>query len=206
MTEEEARAWCATRFSAAVVDRLNSYVALLTAESERQNLIAPSTKAAIWSRHIVDSAQLLSLSPPVEAGGGWVDIGSGAGLPGIVVAAVSDWSVTLVEPRKLRAAFLEQVVAHLALGRTRVIAAPANQVDQPVAAVVSARAVAKAERLFADARGFAGLSTTFILPKGASAMSELENARRTWQGEFHVEQSLTDPAAGIIVATQVRPR
>ncbi|SOB80429.1 16S rRNA m(7)G-527 methyltransferase [Sphingomonas guangdongensis] len=207
MNEEEAQGWCAAQFGTPALDRLRRYVDLLTAESERQNLIAPSTKEAMWTRHIVDSAQLLRLAVEPSAGATWVDIGSGAGLPGLVIAAASNWSVVLIEPRRLRVAFLEAAAKDLDLDhRVTIIGRSADRVTLPKAAIVSARAVAKTDRLFADARGFAGLSTVFLLPKGASASVELENARQTWQGEFHVEHSLTDPAAGIIVATQVRPR
>lgn len=205
MTEDDAREWCRQQFGGDVTRRLADYVALLKDEGERQNLISPSTKPAIWSRHIVDSAQLLALAPSQQ--GHWVDIGSGAGLPGLVIAMASGWRVVLIEPRKLRAEFLVRAVD--ALGMTTqvcVLQANANRAGAPLAAVVSARAVATAGKLLNEARGFSDLSTTFLLPKGATAQAELENVQQTWHGMFHVEQSITDPDAGIIVATQVRPR
>ena len=82
------------------IERLEAYVALVTEESRRQNLVSASTLGDIWDRHIRDSAQLIRFEP--YAGASWVDIGSGAGLPGIVVACLVEGSVTLVEPRRLR--------------------------------------------------------------------------------------------------------
>ena len=102
-------------------DRLERFADLLRAESTRQNLISASTLASLWERHIVDGAQLVRFEP--KPGATWVDIGSGAGLPGIVIAALVSGRVTLVEPRRLRAEFLRGVVAELGLNE-RVSVAP----------------------------------------------------------------------------------
>ena len=88
---------------------LEAFVERLKTANQTQNLVAASTLDAIWERHILDSAQLVRFEP--SAGASWVDIGSGAGLPGIVIAALVEGPVTLVEPRRLRAAFLEETVA-----------------------------------------------------------------------------------------------
>jgi 16S rRNA (guanine527-N7)-methyltransferase len=84
-------------------DRLVAFVDLLRVAATQQNLVAPSTLETIWERHILDSAQLLRWTTP---GGSWADIGSGAGLPGLVIAILSSNPVTLIEPRRLRAEFL----------------------------------------------------------------------------------------------------
>ena len=88
---------------------LETYVERLKTANRNQNLVAESTLDDIWDRHILDSAQLVRFEP--RPGASWVDIGSGAGLPGIVIAALVLGPVTLVEPRRLRAAFLEETVA-----------------------------------------------------------------------------------------------
>jgi 16S rRNA (guanine527-N7)-methyltransferase len=205
MTEEDARTWCRERFDAAANNRLELYVDLLVEEATRQNLIAASTIQAIWSRHIVDSAQLLAFAP--DSSGVWVDIGSGAGLPGVVIAAATNWNTILVEPRKLRTDFLAKVVDALDLSdRVEIVQSRIDQVKHGPASVISARAVSRSTAIFAGTRDCADLSTTFILPKGASVEADLAEARETWQGMFHVEQSITDPGAGIIVATGVAPR
>jgi 16S rRNA (guanine527-N7)-methyltransferase len=83
------------------LDRLERYADLLRSESAKQNLVSASTLDRLWDRHILDSAQLVKFAPRPDLS--WVDIGSGAGLPGIVIAALVTGPVTLVEPRRLRA-------------------------------------------------------------------------------------------------------
>ncbi|WP_109807954.1 16S rRNA (guanine(527)-N(7))-methyltransferase RsmG [Sphingosinithalassobacter portus] len=208
MTEEEARAWIVDRFDVPRETLLADYVALLLAEAEHQNLISASTVDTLWSRHIVDSAQLLLLAGE-KVGGTWVDIGTGAGLPGIVVAILEPRNhYVLVEPRGKRVAFLEQCVAQLGLAdRVQVIGSKIERYSPPHRAdIVSARAVAPLPNLFASAAPSTSRKTLWLLPKGRNAQSEVEAARRAWQGSFHVEQSVTDPESGIVVAREVRPR
>lgn len=206
MTEEDAQAWVTARFGDAVRDRLSRYAELLTEEAARQNLIAASTLPTLWSRHIADSAQLLLHAP--AAAGEWIDIGSGAGLPGLVVALASDWRVTLVEPRKLRVAFLERCITDLGLAE-RVVVAPSKVgavAPAAPAAVISARAVAGLARLIAAAAHLTDGDTLWLLPKGAGAQSEVAEARRSWQGVFHVKPSVVDPMSGIVVASRIARR
>ncbi|HVJ00897.1 MAG TPA: RsmG family class I SAM-dependent methyltransferase, partial [Sphingomonas sp.] len=114
MTEEEARAWIRDRFGVSRETLIARYAELLHAESLRQNLIAASTFDTIWTRHLADSAQLVPLAEGAGRGA-WVDVGSGAGLPGIVVGAIVERPVVLVEPRAKRADFLRHVAAELGL-------------------------------------------------------------------------------------------
>ena len=102
MTEDEARSWIRARWGVPRETLLARLVAGILAESSSQNLIAPSTIDAIWSRHVVDSAQLLDFATTHE--GGWLDIGSGAGFPGLVIACLRDAPIILCEPRRRRAA------------------------------------------------------------------------------------------------------
>ena len=95
MTEDEARHWLRERFGEAGEARMDILAGLVAGEAVSQNLIAPSTLATMWSRHIVDSAQLIGLAADTE--GDWLDIGTGAGFPGLVIAALTDRAVTLVE-------------------------------------------------------------------------------------------------------------
>ena len=186
------------------MDLLDTYVALLEEEASRQNLIAASTLEVIWERHILDSLQLIDLAV-VE--GSWCDIGSGAGLPGIVIALATDRLVTMIEPRKRRAAFLDDVAASLSLqGRVEIIAQRCEHVTIDPPAVISARAVAGLDQLLAMSAHFANRDTQWILPKGRGAAEEVVIARRTWQGEFRLAPSLTDPSSAIIVARDVRRR
>jgi len=94
-------------------ERLEAYVALLVEENRRQNLVSAGTLTDVWRRHIVDSAQLVRYAPRPNAS--WADVGSGAGLPGIVIACLVAGPVTLIEPRRLRAEFLSMVADRLSL-------------------------------------------------------------------------------------------
>jgi 16S rRNA (guanine527-N7)-methyltransferase len=184
--------------------RLDAYVALLLAENERQNLIGRSTVEEVWTRHIADSAQLIRFAPRTDSR--WLDIGSGAGLPGVVIAILDPGPMTLVEPRRLRADFLVRAVAELGLAeRVTVHAAKAETIEGRFDAI-TARAVASLDRLLAISQHLSTDKTIWLLPKGKSARFELDEARRTWQGHFRLEASRTDPDAQIVVATGVHRR
>lgn len=204
MDEAQARAWVgAADVPRGTIERLERLVALVEHEARIHNLIAPSTMPTIWSRHIVDSLQLLALARPDR----WLDIGTGAGFPGLAIAVASDRAMTLAEPRSLRADFLARSAAALGLSeRVTIHAGRVESLSAPPFAVVSARAVAPLPRLFAAAAAVADRTTTWLLPKGRGASAELAEARAAWQGEFELVPSITDPAAAIVVARDVRPR
>lgn len=182
--------------------KLEAYAALLRAESSRQNLISASTLDQLWNRHILDSAQLVRFEP--FAGASWVDIGAGAGLPGIVVACLVEGTVTLVEPRRLRADFLHKVVESLGLN-ARVNVGKAERTEGKYD-VITARAVAALPQLLKISAHLSTRNTVWALPKGRSALSELAEAQQAWQGAFHVEQSVTDADSKIVVATGVKAK
>ena len=183
-------------------DKLDAYAALVREENARQNLVSGTTLDALWERHIIDSAQLARFEP--HAGASWVDLGSGAGLPGIVLACIAVGPVTLVEPRRLRAEFLHKVVAALDLP-AKVLASKAERVSGTFD-VITARAVAPLSKLLEISHHLSTGKTVWVLPKGRTALGELADARRAWQGAFHVEQSITDAEALIVVGTGVSRR
>lgn len=205
MTEEEARAWIADQFAVSreTWDRLERFVAMLLVEMERQNLIAESTRPHVWARHIVDSAQLLTFTGDAPDGQ-WIDLGSGAGLPAIVVALLTDRPILMVESRRKRIDFLQAVVDELGLRHAAVFAGRVEVVPKTAAAIISARAYAPLPRLLATAIHLADEKTLWVLPKGRNAQNELETARAAWQGMFHVERSVTDADSAIIVARNVK--
>ena len=204
MTEDHARDWMSRRHPQRA-EAIARFVDCLIAETARHNLIAASTVETIWSRHIVDSAQLLDHAP--DGWIYWVDIGSGAGLPGLVIAILTDRYVTLIEPRRLRAEFLRTCAGELGLSRVTVVHSKAETAQLPAYAdIVSARAVASIDKILVASRPFASPSTMFILPKGATADADIANARRSWHGRFHVEQSIVDPHSGIVIASEVQSR
>ena len=180
--------------------RLVEYQRLVIAENARQNLVSRGTIESFWDRHVLDSAQLVRFEP--KPGASWVDLGSGAGLPGVVIACLVDGSVTLVEPRALRADFLRRVVETLGL-RAEVVQSKAESVVGRFD-VVTARAVAPLSKLLHLSQSFSTTKTLRLFPKGKSARIELAEARREWQGTFHVEPSVTDADSLIVLARNVR--
>lgn len=203
MTEEEARAWIAERYGGAKVDQLERFVALLIKSNSEQNLIGKASEPQIWSRHILDSAQLARWAPHTES---WLDVGSGPGLPGLVLAITEDKPVLLVEPRRKRVEFMQEAAAALALRHVCIRQTLVEKISGEKFGAVTARAYAALDQIFASTIQLTDPSTVWVLPKGRSAERELEAARQSWQGVFHVEQSLSDTDAQIIVATGVRPR
>ena len=185
-------------------ERLDRYVDLLLDENRRQNLIARSTVDEVWQRHIVDSAQIVAFAPRPDSS--WLDIGSGAGLPGLVIAILTEGPVTLVEPRKLRADFLQRAAETLGLSKRVTVHAAKVERISGAFDVITARAVASFEALLRISRHLSTDKTRWLFPKGKSAQSELDEARRTWQGEFRLEPSRTDPEAAIIIAEHVERR
>lgn len=207
MTEEEARAWVRDRYGVSRETSVARFGEILVAEAGHQNLIARSTLDSLWARHLTDSAQLVPLSE--EAGEGvWLDVGSGAGLPGIVVALLTDRPIVLVEPRAKRVLFLRDAAERLGIASRVTVVGSKVESYRPTApvAVVSARAVAELSALMLSTVHCTDSSTVWLLPKGRSAQSEVDAARAKWQGRFHVEPSITQPDSGIVVATQIGAR
>lgn len=203
MTEDEARGWIRDHFGIEAVQALARFATLVIDETNRQNLIAPSTMDQLWNRHLLDSAQL---EPLAESDGLWLDIGTGAGFPGMVVALLRPGATIMVEPRRRRAEFLERCVGEFGLAaRARVIAAKVELITER-AAVISARAVAPVEKLLQSAASCATMATRWLLPRGQLSPHQVSLLRQRWTGVFHVEQSLTDSGSSILVAEGVSRR
>lgn len=207
-TEEQARAFveqlAGDLGSAEVMERLDRYAALLLEENQRQNLISRASEAQLWQRHIADSAQLLHFVPRATLGGGaqgpWLDLGSGPGLPGLVIAAICpQMPVIMVESRARRVEFLRACMAELALPKAQVIGEKLERVTPFPARAISARAFAPLETLLSLSAPFSTAATRYVLPKGRSAAHELASLRPMIRKMFHVEQSLTDKDGGIIL-------
>lgn len=200
MNEEEAKA--ALNVPRETLQRLEAFVAMLREENQRQNLVSAASLDIIWTRHILDSAQLIAFAP--EQTQSWLDLGTGAGFPGLIVALLQRSKVVMVESRKLRADFLDRAVALLGIEeRATIVCAGIEKFEAAPFDVISARAFAPLDRIFTLAERFAATRTRWILPKGRNAKSELDAALASWQGGFRLEPSLTDPDARIIVAEAV---
>jgi len=204
-TEDEARDYCTHWADAAAMERLERFITLLIEENARQNLISRPSEAQVWQRHIADSAQLLEHVPretsQARPSGPWLDLGTGAGFPGLVIAILRpEWHVVLVESRARRVEFLTRCADQLGLDRCRVAGERLERVEPFAAWVISARAFAPLDKLLRLSAPFSTKATRYILPKGRSAAHELEGASKSIRRMFHVEHSLTDGEAGIIVS------
>jgi len=185
------------------IERLEAFEKLLRAENERQNLVSKGSLEAVWERHILDSAQLVRFAPRNAVS--WLDLGTGAGFPGLMVPLLHRADVVLVESRRLRAEFLRTAAETLGIAaRVEILCSKLESVPARAFDVISARAFAPLPRLLALAERFSTSDTVWVLPKGRNAKSELEAARSSWQGDFRLEPSLTDAEAQIVVASRVR--
>lgn len=185
------------------VGRLNRYLELLREENARQNLVSAATLDVIWQRHILDSAQLVRFES--RPGASWLDIGSGAGLPGIVIALLVTGPVTLAEPRRLRADFLHRLIETLKLTNATVQCTRVEKVDGRFD-MITARAVASLSKLLEMSTHLSTRNSCWVLPKGRNAQSELAEARRNWHCEAEILPSRTDPESGILLLRNVKAR
>lgn len=185
--------------------QIELFISSLLIENKRQNLISKSTEDCVFERHILDGAQLLPIAGASR--GTWVDIGTGPGLPGIVLAILDPSSTfTLVEHRPLRVRFLEKVVSDLRLGdRVRLVEGKASDLDGPFQ-VITGRAVANLSKFLRMSRHLSTEKTLWVLPKGKKAVDELEEARRFWHFECSTVESVTDAHASIVRMRGVRPK
>ena len=197
----------ATGVSRETLDRLRTYAALLQKRNRTLNLVSASTIPDLWRRHFFDSAQLAPLAPAGTRA--WLDIGSGAGFPGLVLAIVGAGEVHLVERSRKKAAFLREVVE--ATAATAVVHAlpleelPRLELAPDGADVVTARAVAPPLRILELARPFEAANATYLLPVGRNADSALTDAREYWKLAAEIVSSRTDPDSGILRFRKILP-
>lgn len=185
--------------------KFDRYAELLAEWQQRMNLVGPSTLPQLWHRHFVDSAQLLPLAGP---GRSWLDIGAGAGFPGLVLALLDPSAkLTLVESISKKCRFLDEVVSQLDLSaqvqieNRRIENLPRQKFD-----IITARALASLEQLFDWGLPFAGSGTRWLLPKGMRFAEEIDAATRRFSFAHHLIPSHTDDQARIVVATGVQRR
>lgn len=206
MSEAAAQQWLRDQYDVPreTWEKLEAFLALLAEEMPRQNLISKASADHIWVRHVQDSAQLLKFAPGDGKDKLWLDLGTGAGFPGMVIAILTDYKVQMVESRRRRIEFLEMVVERLAIGdNAEVIGQRLENIKSYPVDVISARAFAPLERLIEISNRFSTKNTVWLLPKGKNAVRELEQLSPNRQKMFHVEQSLTDLDAAILVGRGV---
>ena len=210
MTEEDARLILRDSFdvSRETLERIELFIALLKEEMEHQNLISKSSLDHIWVRHILDSAQLLNFISEEKAaelragvtGNRWLDMGSGAGFPGIIIALMSDWHVVLLESRARRIAYLEKMIDALDLNAS-VAGVRAEVFDAEPFSIISARASAPLPKLLRLSKPFSTRNTLYLLPKGRNAANELLEVKQKSSYNIEIKPSITDEDAGILVGT-----
>ncbi len=202
------------RVSRETAERFETWRALIEAWSRRINLVGPSTLEDFWSRHALDSVQIVDLVPKTDEADGprrWVDIGSGAGFPGLAVALVLEGAgradeVHLVEANQKKAAFLREAVRatgsraivraqrveELGAGRGR--GAPAERFD-----VITARACAPLTRLLGYAHPLWKENSVGVFLKGREAEAELTAACKSWRFQLELQPSRSDPDGRVVL-------
>jgi 16S rRNA (guanine527-N7)-methyltransferase len=209
LAADRSRALALTPVSRETLDRLDRFVAVLLAWQQHTNLIAASTEPILWTRHIADSLQLLRLAPQARI---WVDLGSGGGFPGLVIAcALADMPgahVHLVESSTKKATFLREAVR--AAGTPAEVHAVRIEdfVENLTASVdvVTARALAPLAGLLAATYPLLKTGTLGLFPKGQYVDAELTEAAKCWSIQSSLAPSLTDPKAKIVCVTGIRPK
>lgn len=182
-------------------ERLDRFASLVLRWNATINLISRTDEATLWPRHILDSAQLVPLLPPTP--GTLIDLGSGAGFPGLVLALLTSWTVHLVESDQRKAAFLREAARETdARVTVHAIRAEALRLDR--AAAVTARALAPLEALLPLAAKLLAPDGICLFPKGRGAAGELTVASTQWHMRVEQFPSLTDSGATLLRISEIR--
>ena len=184
-------------------DKLRAYLALLIRWNARINLVADADPDLLWHRHVVDSVQLHALLPNAE--GPLVDLGSGAGFPGMVLAVTSGRETHLVEADKRKCAFLQEVARLLVLPKVTVHPSRIDAVTLPLAMVLTARALAPLPQLLRYAERILAPNGVALFPKGRTAAQELTTAAADWTMRVERFPSVTDPDSTILRLSEIHP-
>ena len=194
--------------------KLETYEALLKRWQKTINLVAPSTLPEIWHRHFADSAQLWSLRPPNAKT--WLDLGSGAGFPGLVLAILASESPEaagtrriLVESDSRKAAFLREVARQTGVPVDILcmrIENPETHAKVGVADCVTARALAPLTKLVEIAAPYFVSSTLGMFLKGRDVAAEVENAAQDWQFAFELIPSVTEEGGRVVLLSSLQSR
>ncbi len=190
------------------LERLREYEALILKWNKSINLISRASVMDVWQRHILDSTQLFyDLSEPIKS---WADLGSGGGLPGLVIAILRlefqpTMEMHLVESDLRKAAFLRTVSTRLGLG-CRIHAERAESLPEIGADIVSARALASLDALIPLAQHHVAPKGCFRFLKGRTAQAEIDAARENWSFDVVARTSLTDNSSQILEISNVVPR
>ncbi|SED60803.1 16S rRNA (guanine(527)-N(7))-methyltransferase RsmG [Bradyrhizobium erythrophlei] len=207
--KDKAAALALTPVSRETEARLDRYVALLLEWQAKTNLVAPSTLANLWTRHVSDSLQLLSLAPSAKS---WVDLGSGGGFPGVVVACASAETpgarIHLVERIAKKAAFLREAIRVTASPGTVHLADIGDTVDRIAGPIdcVTARALAPLHQLIGFAEPWVKKGAKALFLKGQDVETELTEATKYWIIEPKLHSSRTGGQGWIVELGSIERR
>jgi 16S rRNA (guanine527-N7)-methyltransferase len=209
LAADRAAALALADVSRETLARLDRFVDLLLRWRKTTNLIASSTLPCLWTRHIADSLQLIELAPQART---WVDLGSGAGFPGLPIACAlagtSGARVHLIESNAKKAAFLREAVrvtATPALVHAERIEHFVERFKDPVE-VVTARALAPLNSLLNQSVGLLKRGAIGLFPKGQDVADELTEAAKYWNVKVNLVPSRTDPHGRIVVVERIERR
>lgn len=196
---DEAVAALCKNVSRETLQRLHIYAALLKRWNPTANLVAESTLPQLWSRHFLDSAQLLDLGLPRAH---WLDIGSGGGFPGLVMAIIAAETkpgsrYSLIESSGRKCQFLRRVASETGI-KIDLREARAEELEPLRTDIVTARAVAPLAKLLELAVRHLGSGGICVFPKGAGRSADIAAARRNWTFDLHETPSITDPESAIL--------
>ena len=190
------------------IAKLELFSQLVSKWTPKINLIAKSSRDEIWDRHIIDSVQLYRFAP--EAYQKWVDLGSGGGFPGIVMAIIAsekqpNAEFVLIESDQRKATFLRTAAREIGLS-VNVIADRIEKAPPQLADIVSARALTSLSGLVGLATRHLSDEGICLLHKGKQAGKELAEARLEWRFELEDHASLTDPEARLLAIQRIEKR
>lgn len=182
------------------LERLEAYEDLLRRWQARINLVGPRSLDDVWRRHFLDSGQICRLLPERST---LVDIGSGAGFPGLVISILRDAAITLIEADNRKAAFLQEA-ARITGANVEICAARAESLDAKPVSGVTARALAPLAKLLALAEPWVGSGGQCYFLKGLSVKDELTDANQIWDIRYESVPSLSDPTGTILHVKEFR--
>lgn len=205
MTEDDAKAALASRVSRETLSHLERYAELLVKWQKTINLVAPSTVPHVWSRHMLDSAQLMDHAPKDAMS--WLDLGSGGGFPGLVCATIAKethpgMKVTLVEADLRKAAFLRETARQMGIP-VGVLSRRIEDLPDRKADIISARALAPLSTLCSHAHRHLAEGGVCLFQKGARFLDELATAKQDWHMTYTIVPSVTDADAVLLRIEQL---
>ncbi|OUR80462.1 16S rRNA (guanine(527)-N(7))-methyltransferase RsmG [Alphaproteobacteria bacterium 46_93_T64] len=184
-----------TDVSRETMDKFETYVALLKKWQKAINLVSKATLPDVWERHVLDSFQILKYAP--STGGVWIDMGSGAGFPALIVAMASDFDVHVIESDQRKCQFMREVSRETSTPIT-IHTKRIDAVEPFPATVISARALASLEKLLEFADPFSTQDTLLLYLKGQDVDAELTNAAKCWRMDPIKHQSLSSSEGSVL--------